>query len=164
MCLFFSFPIPFNYILIPSVIRNFGVIPTLFISTGVPMTVVNETRKKQLSVSNKTSKVLPASLAYAIKKRFLDSTDSRWEIPDFLGVIHMQLIQTVILSTKNISELLFSPFKNSMGRITLLNQSVAFEHKINKSNANVSANYQMCLHFEDICYDIFIDNRFSDFF
>ena len=111
MCLFFSFPIAFNYILtIPSVIRNFGVILTLVISTGVPMTVVNETRKKQLSVSNKTSKVLPASLGYAIKKRFLDSTDSRLEILDFLGVIHMQLIQTVILFTKNISELLFSPF------------------------------------------------------
>ena len=51
-----------------------------------------------------------------------------------------------------------------MGRISLLNQSVAFEHKINKSNAKVSANYRMCLHFEGICYDIFIDNRFSDFF
>lgn len=104
MCLFFSFPIAFSYILtIPSVIRNFGVILTLVISTGVPMKVVNETRKKPLSVSNKTSKVLPASLAYAIKKHFLDSTDSRLEILDFLGVMHMQLIQTAISFTKKIS-------------------------------------------------------------
>ena len=71
----------------------------------------------------------------------------------------------VELYSKNNSELLCHSIQTCVDNKFVKCQIFAFEHKINKSNAKVSTDYSIIdLYSEDICYDIFVANKFFDFF